>query len=191
MTHHKIFPDVYFSYRHPDHQSAKQTLLNRFSADRADREQAWNCNSTRLNISRDDALPIIIPTLQDFGRELNKAAQVVVDHAWLNFYREGSFQEIHNHVGAGCQLALVYFVSYDSDSDGRFYFYDTNTQMVSSDLPALFDGPVGKFGCVVQPKIQEGDVIIFPSYLHHGVSPHTSAHLRVTLSCNLRFRLNK
>ena len=37
------------------------------------------------------------------------------------------------------------------------------------------------------PEIQEGDVIIFPSYLLHGVRPHMSDTQRITLAINFSF----
>ena len=37
------------------------------------------------------------------------------------------------------------------------------------------------------PDIKEGDIIIFPGYLDHGVSPHNSDSKRITLSCNFNF----
>ena len=189
MAHHVLFPQMYFSYKQERHLEVKQRLLEKYDVSSSDSVSKWNCNSTCIDISPDEILPVITPALRSFGKEIQKSPQVFVTAAWINFYRKGAFQEVHNHVGNGCQLALVYFVNYNKAEDGKFYFYNTNTEIESADLPSLFNGPLGTFGSVVSPNVAEGDVLIFPSYLHHGVSPHNGENLRVTVSCNLTLRL--
>ena len=189
VAHHHIFSQVYFLYKQEDHLAAKRQLLEKYDVSKSDIDTTWNCNSTCINMLPRDILPFVTGALKEFGDELGKSAKVFIDAAWINFYREGAFQELHNHVGHGCQLALVYFLNYNQQEDGRFYFYDTNTEIVSSDLATLFNGPVGSFGSIVYPNVAEGDILIFPSYLHHGVSPHNAAQVRATVSCNLSFKL--
>ena len=188
MTVHRIFPQLYFSYKQENHLQAKQQLLEKYDVARAELDGNWNCNSTRIHAAPGDILPIITPALKSLGHELKKSAKIFIVSCWINFYKKGSFQELHNHAGGGCQLALVYFLNYEKETDGRFYFYDTNTEMVSNDLTTLFSGAIGSFGSVLHPNVDEGDVLIFPSYLHHGVGPHNGEGVRITVSCNLSFR---
>ena len=190
MSHQHLFGDIYFKYQLSQHDEVKQMLLAKYDVNSSEYDDKWNCNSTRISMSPNEMLPLVTPTLKEFGDEIRKSAKVFMDTCWINFYRPGAFQEIHNHVGHGCQLALVYFVNYNKETDGKFYFYNTNTQIVSNDLALLLSGgPLGSFGSVVYPDVDEGDVIMFPSYLHHGVSPHGGETLRVTVSCNLSFQL--
>ena len=35
------------------------------------------------------------------------------------------------------------------------------------------------------PDVEEGTIIIFPSYLYHGVSPQKSEDERITIVCNI------
>ena len=37
------------------------------------------------------------------------------------------------------------------------------------------------------PNVKAGDIILFPSYLLHGVSPHKLRKPRTTISFNLQF----
>ena len=188
MAVNRIFPQVFFSYKQENHSEAKTSLLEKYDLESAERDGSWNCNSTRVHAKPGDVLPIITPALKNFGQELQKSAKIYIISCWINFYKPGSFQELHNHAGGGCQLALVYFLNYQKGQDGRFYFYDTNTELVSNGLVDLFSGPIGSFGSVLHPNVDEGDILIFPSYLHHGVGPHNGEGIRVTVSCNLAFQ---
>jgi hypothetical protein len=190
MAHHHMFSEVYFNYRLKNHAEVKRRLLEQYNVSDSENEAKWNCNSTRIELTRDDILPSVTPALKEFGDELRKSAKIFMDSCWMNFYRMGAFQELHNHVVGGCQLALVYFLNYNKKTDGKFYFYNTNTEIISTEIATLLSGPVGSFGSVLYPKVDEGDVLIFPSYMHHGVSPHNGDDLRVTVSCNLRFQIN-
>lgn len=188
MTVVPIFPEIYFHYKVQNHQQFKKYLLSNYSSDPAESPSNWNCNVKSLSIDANDIVPYLTPVLKEFCKELDKKLNFFVKDSWLNFYNQNDFQEIHGH-SADAQLSMVYFVNYNPVTDGKFYFFNRNyTDRELSKFSTLID----KFQAVMSnwyPNIEEGDILIFPSYLLHGVRPHESNTQRITLAVNFTFEV--
>ena len=119
---------------------------------------------------------LIRPSITLLAKEVNKNMKYAVADAWLSLYNQNSFQEAHDHCAH--TLSAVMFLNHGPNF-AKFYFADR--------LPAL--------GYHLQnilpredteyPEVKAGDIIIFPSYMMHGVTPHKSDEVRVTLACNI------
>ena len=44
-------------------------------------------------------------------------------------------------------------------------------------------------GSAVFPKIESGDIIFFPGHMLHGVTPHESDEVRITMSANFDLKV--
>tara|TARA_X000001036_G_C20672556_1_gene802991 strand:- start:1765 stop:2364 length:600 start_codon:yes stop_codon:yes gene_type:complete len=101
---------------------------------------------------------------------------------WLNRYKSGHYQEVHNHVGVA-QISCAYMMNTPKDS-GNFVFYNKAYDFLhQSGLPALTTQPF-RYNNRVTPPLEEGDIIFFPSNLEHYVSSNTSDQIRSTISAN-------
>ena len=100
--------------------------------------------------------------------------------AWVNRYKKGHHQEIHEHTWTDVNMAMVYF--YKSNNDESFKFHNnTFSNYASSGLFDCFDIPnISK----ISPDVREGDVIIFPAHYYHMVSPNITNEERITISAN-------
>ena len=74
---------------------------------------------------------------------------------------------------------LDYFISNTGEDFAEFYFYDKNT----AEIPDVVKNYM-KMPDIHTPKLEAGDVIVFPSHLLHGVTMHRSDVRRRTLSTN-------
>lgn len=120
---------------------------------------------------------VIIPDNQD-------KCMLTMNNMWLNYYEKGHYQEYHYHLPA-C-LSFVYYVQIPNNSSkkGSTVFVNPNHKMNSG---FVFNSPLlSDFKHVGE----EGDFIIFPSYMGHYVLHHNSDDQhRITVSGNLLLNL--
>jgi hypothetical protein len=101
---------------------------------------------------------------------------------WLNRYKPGQFQEIHNHAGPA-QISCAYMLKTPPNS-GNFVFHNnTYDYFHQSGLPGLSTKDF-KYNNRITPPCEEGDIIYFPSNLGHYVSNNQSSDIRATISAN-------
>ena len=99
---------------------------------------------------------------------------------WLNKYSRGGFQEIHYH--DDCDIAGVVFLN-DGEDFSKFYFWDAHH--TSFTKPWIKILTQMKLSNIYYPEVKAGDVLLFPSHMLHGVSPHNCDIIRETFSFNV------
>jgi len=118
-----------------------------------------------------------------FDREI---AWEIVDDIWYNYYEKGSYQELHEHIADPFQkihFSCIHYLSYDKDVHTAAEFYDPISSIRSHSF-TLDKDFVGDF---FVSQVEEGDLIMFPSYLQHRVLPQKVSDIpRITLSFNFR-----
>jgi len=114
----------------------------------------------------------------------------VIPDFWYNCYIDGDHQERHNHCNpstANPHFSAIHYLSFDKNRHE----------------PVTFCDPLGALRCLSVelerinnpnqfcPEIEEGDLIVFPSYLDHFVKPSikTPDYPRVTLSFNFHIEM--
>ena len=184
-----LFPQFYYHGEVEKHQELKDKLLSELTDDKLSQPKEWNCSvqssfETENNFSWDYFYECIKPNLLDMHQQLkgNPLHQFTMTEAWLNKYGRGDSQEVHTHIGAdNCTFSCSYFAQY-ALNDARFLFYDPDQTKHLGDFTKHYDGVVNTWF----PDVQEGDIIIFPSWLHHQVEPHRSDTTRITVSANFK-----
>jgi uncharacterized protein (TIGR02466 family) len=179
-----IFPQFYFQYSFSQHNELKKSLSKKYSNKTIfSNVESWNCNSKVSCIEDFSEIQILLEEIfAKFSEEVKQKLQISVQNAWINVYSKGNFQEIHHHL-PDSTFSMVYFLDYDKNLDSKFYFYNINSICSTSlGLKSIFNDNL--IGDNWYPEVNEGDVIIFPSYLHHGVRPQENNKKRITLSCN-------
>ena len=184
-----LFPQFYYHGEVEKHQQLKDKLLSELTVDKLSQPKEWNCSvqssfETDNNFSWDYFYECIKPNLLDMHQQLkgNPLHQFTMTEAWLNKYGRGDSQEVHTHIGAdNCTFSCSYFAQY-ALNDARFLFYDPDQTKHLGEFTKHYSGVVNTWF----PDVQEGDIIIFPSWIHHQVEPHRSDTTRITVSANFK-----
>ena len=99
---------------------------------------------------------------------------------WAIINKKGNFNVEHVH--ANCHLSAAYYVKVPENS-GNFQIFNPNS--VSRNRFPKKSKPT-EFNIVSAVlKIEEGDLLIFPSYLPHAVGQNETDEDRIVLSFNL------
>jgi len=97
-------------------------------------------------------------------------------NTWITKYSQGDTQEIHNHLNAS--FSWVYFLQQPKEFGSKMYLYNSMSRQDDREL-----GLSNRF----KPQQEEGDLVIFPGYLNHFITPNESNELRYTVAGNLKF----
>ena len=115
--------------------------------------------------------------------------EVIIDEMWFNYYIDGDYQEVHTHVSNNIfnpqsNFSCIHFLSFNPEIHSPVIFVDPNEHLRYSSLEMNCNYYDSRYA----PKIREGELIMFPSYLQHYVpkSPPTPDYPRITIVFNLR-----
>ena len=174
-----LFLNNYFYHAPCIHFKEIEEIVNTYTESDIDNDAfdwGYNCDMDRTPVRNEDIFPFISENVRAFAGELGAKFKCKIYEPWLNTYKKGQYQEIHDH--ADHHFAATIFMNTGNDF-GKIYFQNriifNNTKMNnlldSSDL--------------WYPDIRQGSILIFPGYMFHGVSPHKNDEVRKTLSFNI------
>tara|TARA_Y100000766_G_scaffold264940_1_gene258119 strand:- start:92 stop:670 length:579 start_codon:yes stop_codon:yes gene_type:complete len=95
--------------------------------------------------------------------------------SWFALFRKGNYAHIHNH--GDSDIAGVYYYK-RSGNDGNLFFCSPNK---AADTSVLF------MNNRLVTNTKEGEIVLFPGFLDHGVQTNDSDDERVSLSFNIYF----
>ena len=150
-------------------KTKKQRLLRHI-----DTRDLTQGNETILSDYRDgnpveEITDIMSDELSWFAKDLNCTPHIV--ETWYERALPYMYHPTHNH-GHGGWSAVV-FIEYNKK-------WHTPTQFI-----APFDHFITGEPLIYSPTVEEGDIILFPSFIHHYTHPHTSEERRTVLSFNV------
>jgi len=111
----------------------------------------------------------------------------LIQKLWYNYYADGEYQEVHNHLGdmfSPTHMCGVHFLQYDKDIHEPLVFEDPMMKLRS------FGWEIATDYCESYAvDASEGDVIFFPPYLDHKVKSGkpTPEYPRITVAFNIQF----
>ena len=156
---------------------ATDNLKTSFEGEPKGKEVLVGKNNVLLKKYYSDAISEI------FDREITWE---IADDIWYNYYEKGSYQELHEHIADPFQkihFSCIHYLSYDREVHTPAEFQDPISTIRAHSL-TLDKDFVGDFYI---PKVEEGDLIMFPAYLQHRVLPQKVSNVpRITLSFNFR-----
>jgi uncharacterized protein (TIGR02466 family) len=122
---------------------------------------------------------VMLPT---FGKKSDQYYLSGDIAAWANVLRRGGYHRNHSH--PGCFWSGVYYVGVGAtdpgrDNNGVIELYDPRGAVEMVTLP---ENP---FGQVLTFPPEPGLMLIFPSWLRHGVTPYMGSGERITVAFNL------
>ena len=186
-----LLPQFYYHGEVKNHLELKDKLLSEMKDATLSQPSEWNCsvqssfetNTNMTDFSWDFFHESIKPNLMEMHSELggNPLSRIDMTEAWLNKYTKGDSQEVHTHIGGDdCTFSLAYFAQY-AENDAKFIFYDPDQTKHLGNYSKHYSTVNTWF-----PDVQEGDIIIFPSWLHHQVDVQRSDTTRITVSANFK-----
>ena len=194
---HRIFPLHFYSlFPAPNKEEIFETLKNIKVNREATDKIRWNsqCKVEVEVLDKKVVENLLRPSLDKFFSMMESSIDInlVVKFlsAWRNTYRKGGFQELHDHVdGEGledCHLSGCIFLDDFHPDASHFFLYNRHCSEISASWGKIMAEMHLPFKShVIIPKA--GDVIFFPSYMLHGVTPHRMEEPRTTIAFNLRF----
>ncbi|MCH9675404.1 MAG: hypothetical protein K0U93_28455 [Gammaproteobacteria bacterium] len=156
---------------------------------------SWACNVyTTLRTCRDlhrqpgfEGLEgKLLKAATDFAIYLEIDLTVVEPHlieCWLNVYRRGDAQEVHNH--SGHDVSGIYYLQCPPKC-GQTNFYTPLYEEDFSPIPGQRQSWKSQGQARFEPTA--GDIVLFRSWLRHSVSASESDSERVSIAFNLIFR---
>ena len=167
-----LFEYPSYQYKLDDWEFKKKGLLNRINKGEFKRSGLQHFLTDRQTNQKkyirylEDFLK---PTLQEFCEEARVTCSI--SDAWCVKYDKGDYQGPHNHRGWG--YTGVLFVEFDPRvHEGTVYIAPWNNP--NTDTTSLS-----------QSEVEEGLLVIVPSYTLHHVPPNTSSKRRTILSFDL------
>ena len=125
----------------------------------------------------------LIPSIDRFSSMIGGDLEWSVQHCWMNLYKKGDYQEPHDHTGYQDVNLCCVFVANSGKDFSEFSFYDVHHGRLGPFWASVFDSKgVLSFN---ESAINAGDIIFFPPYTFHAVTPHKSDIIRTTFSANI------
>ena len=191
---YNLFPVPIFHYKIKNFKEINQELLN-YILELQKKDKIGNNRSNRggwhspnfdlvnegppINFINEfkDFLKNIITN--EFGWEYLPNKQRIVA-MWAIINKKNSYNVIHNH--QNCYLSSAYYVKKPQNS-GDITFFDP-TEAKTYRFPEK-ERNTNYSTQTVTIKPEEGDLLIFPSYLYHAVEINSSNEDRVVISFNI------
>ena len=134
-----------------------------------------------------------LPELEDFIKCLKDAVAFVfkkldvskeqylfmIDTVWYNICPKGGYNETHVHPGAF--LSGTYYLT-KPEKSGNINFHDPRKGSVSAREPQHIAR-----GSIQEMNTKPGDILIFPGWLEHSVTPNMGDEDRISISFNASF----
>ena len=122
-------------------------------------------------------LEIILKDYMDKVVSPNQKTDCYITQSWLNYTETNGYHHIHNHPNS--YLSGVLYFNGDKEYDKiHFSKNDYNQIQIGTDKYNRFNSSSWFV------PVQTGQVVIFPSHLHHMVSPKQGDNLRISLAFN-------
>ncbi len=175
----EAFPTLIYRYHLDDQDPIKARVEEYYKQNKLKENtpDQWNCNlftsygSGKFPIG--ECLDAFTPTLDEFQTESQCYGNMILTDLWLNVYESQNWQEKHIHSPG--QWSGVYYVHFDPNEHKATNFYHPCETLLAT---------AGITQNTLVPWVQEGDMIIFPSWLEHAAPMNRSSKMRSTISFN-------
>ena len=175
----EAFPTLIYRYHLDDTEQVKARVEEHYKEYKfqSNTPDQWNCDlftsygSGTFPIG--ECLDSFTPVLDEFQTESKSYGSMILTDLWLNVYETQQWQEKHTHLPG--QWSGVYYVHFDPNEHKATSFYNPIETLLASN---------GVKQNVLTPWVQEGDMIIFPSWLEHASPMNKSSKMRSTISFN-------
>ena len=194
LTLHSYFPSLIGAAINPDHSTVEDILTKKcYEIEKKTKSggQDWISRDTyntlgTYHLGTDPDFSSVNEFVADQVAHYCKAQNIDLTclnakpvDAWMNIYRKHDFQELHTHNDS--MISASYYLRCN-DSSAKIYFKHPVIDMMP---PRILSYNHLNYG-VAHFKPQPGMVLIFRSYLYHGVEKQKNNDIRINLSYNFR-----
>lgn len=125
-------------------------------------------------------IALIVPTIL---KDLGVSKELALTNAWININPKNSSNHVHTHPKA--MLSGVYYVSADEHSGDIVFHNDAKLNMIYS----MFVDTNNKntYSCI-KYKPETSKIILFPSWIPHGVDINNSQEDRISIAFNIEIK---
>lgn len=132
----------------------------------------------------------LIQTLNTYSAE-EMAELRLHHHSWFHITRGRGYTGVHNHAMASWSGVYCVDPGYAQDRSrvgGALRFFDprAHASMFLDPANSYLIQPYG-FG-VMEHQFEPGELVLFPAYLYHEVSPYEGGDVRITVAFNVWVR---
>lgn len=196
----EIFPITVFKSKVEDNLELKRSLLNQIliNSNYLEIPDNWATNKVKTSFDQEpegreifyDGSPYLDMVMQKYYNCIkfifDQDFSFIIKEIWYNVYTDGEYQETHDHLATPfnqCHFSCIHFLSFDKTQHNPPEFRDPLSQLRS--LSIEFES--NNYGQIYVPQVEEGDLLMFPSYLMHRVLPcKKTDYPRVTISFNIK-----
>ena len=191
---HKLFATPVFQFKVKDHEKLN-TELSKYIYDlyKNDKEGAQRSNvggwhSKNFKVEKDNIPHKFIKTIHGhvkevmvdgFGWKFNPE-KVGVTEIWGIINKKNTFNQTHNHPNT--YLSAAYYVKAPKDC-GDIQFHEPNEVKKFRHPVIEKKNQLNSSGFSI--KAEEGNLLVFPSYLYHSVGKNLSSEDRIVISFNV------
>lgn len=191
ISFHTLFPTALFVFSLKDHEALNSQLLTFIyrlkesdSGHAVSNVLGWH---SRANLFNFEEIKPFKQLVDDAIGEAAKAlgysnVKILPANCWANINPKYASNKIHDH--ANCLFSGVYYVKTPKNC-GNLMFYDPRTARTFY-KPSVQDFTPYTADAVAHAA-EAGLLLIFPSWLKHGVEPNLSDEDRVSISFNYVF----
>jgi len=147
--------------------------------------ETYNTSEDQHDIVSDDRFinlnKFVVKSVKKYLDQVSLRKKTFLADGWLNVYNKHNYQETHRH--NGYVISCIYFLKVPENSAGTV-FYSPFKEMVinDNDYRDINKRPSGH----LIYKAEESKLLIFRSYLEHGVELHKTDEDRITLAYNFK-----
>ena len=147
------------------------------------------------NITSDDLYVLENKTLKNLKEDLRKKAvdyfdkvmctsNSIIPHitqSWINYTETNQFH--HRHFHSNSYVSGVFYIDAKKEVD-QIRFWRPGQKTFELNVAQYNNFNSDSWWC----SVETGDVVLFPSYLHHGVEKKKGPDTRISLSFNVFFK---
>ena len=190
----EYFPHPVFQYKLENYEEQNKKLLKYIyelktqnpNGEKKSNINGWHSPSFKLDDKNNEGYKFLIQTqiyLSDVFKSygwIYNPKKIKCSGMWAIINEKGNFNTEHTHPNSN--LSAAYYVK-APENCGNFKV--GNPHAISRDKYPLRETPTEFNRLVAELKVEEGDLLIFPSYLPHSVLPNQSDKDRVVVSFNI------
>lgn len=169
-------------------EELRELVLREDARQRGTRIGTFNASKTEsdLLVLDDPALKILRDSIVEIEGRMLDALRIggevsgrgVLAEAWGVVYRDWGFHRVHSHHDSAWSGVLYVDMGDSQSDDGRIEFLDPR--------PSACARRPGE-PAVATIKPATGEMILFPSWLEHWVTPHQGTRPRVVIAFNMGY----
>tara|TARA_Y100000289_G_scaffold28501_1_gene28135 strand:+ start:377 stop:967 length:591 start_codon:yes stop_codon:yes gene_type:complete len=138
---------------------------------------------SQFNDSKQNLIDIIDFEIDEVAKELELKSKLKVSAFWYNISGNKDFNKIHSHMKS--VLSGVYYVKVPKNSGGLVFDCPQSELMMSYLSYWHIDYNPNQYTSKTWTVLpEEGDLVIFPSWLSHYTEPNMSTDDRISISFN-------